>query len=31
VGSSPQELAAQMKREMAKYGDVIRIGQINLQ
>jgi tripartite-type tricarboxylate transporter receptor subunit TctC len=31
VGSSPQELAAQMKREMAKYGNVIRIGQIHLQ
>jgi tripartite-type tricarboxylate transporter receptor subunit TctC len=31
VGSTPEELLAQMKREMAKYGDVIRVGQINLQ
>jgi tripartite-type tricarboxylate transporter receptor subunit TctC len=31
VGSSPQELTALIKREMAKYGDVIRVGQIHLQ
>jgi tripartite-type tricarboxylate transporter receptor subunit TctC len=31
VGSSPQELTALMKREMAKYGNVIRVGQIHLQ
>jgi tripartite-type tricarboxylate transporter receptor subunit TctC len=30
VGSTPEELTAQIKQEMAKYGDVIRIGQINL-
>jgi tripartite-type tricarboxylate transporter receptor subunit TctC len=31
VGSSPQELTALIKREMAKYGDVIRVGEIHLQ
>lgn len=31
VGSTPEELLAQVKREMAKYGDVIRVGQIHLQ
>jgi tripartite-type tricarboxylate transporter receptor subunit TctC len=31
VGSTPDELLAQVKREMAKYGDVIRVGQIHLQ
>jgi hypothetical protein len=31
VGSTPAELLAQVKREMAKYGDVIRVGQIHLQ
>lgn len=30
VGSTPQELAAQVKREMAKYGDVIRVANISL-
>jgi tripartite-type tricarboxylate transporter receptor subunit TctC len=30
VGSTPVELTAQIKREMAKYGDVIRVGQIHL-
>lgn len=30
VGSSSPELLAQVKREMAKYGDVIRIGHISL-
>jgi tripartite-type tricarboxylate transporter receptor subunit TctC len=31
VASSPEELTALIKREMAKYGNVIRVGQIHLQ
>jgi tripartite-type tricarboxylate transporter receptor subunit TctC len=31
VGSTPERLVALMKSEMAKYGDVIRVGQIHLQ
>ena len=31
VASTPAELLAQVKREMAKYGDVIRVGQVRLQ
>jgi tripartite-type tricarboxylate transporter receptor subunit TctC len=31
VASSPGELLAQLKREMAKYGDVIRVAHIRLQ
>jgi tripartite-type tricarboxylate transporter receptor subunit TctC len=30
VGSTPEQLTAQVKGEMAKYGDVIRVGQIRL-
>ena len=30
VGSTPQELLSQVKREIAKYGDVIRVGHIQL-
>ena len=30
VGSTPDELRAQVRREIAKYGDVIRVGQIQL-
>ncbi|HYC46569.1 MAG TPA: tripartite tricarboxylate transporter substrate binding protein [Burkholderiales bacterium] len=30
VGSTPDELRAQVKREIAKYGNVIRVGQIQL-
>ena len=30
VGSTPEELRAQVKREIAKYGDVIRLGHIQL-
>jgi len=31
IGSTPEELAAQMKREIAKYAEVIRKGNIKLQ
>ena len=31
VGSTPEALLAQVRREMAKYGEVIRVGQIHLQ
>jgi tripartite-type tricarboxylate transporter receptor subunit TctC len=31
VGSTPEELGAQMKREIAKYAEVIRKGNIKLQ
>ena len=31
VGSTPQELAAQIKREIAKYAEVIRVADIKLQ
>jgi tripartite-type tricarboxylate transporter receptor subunit TctC len=31
VGSTPEELGAQMKREIAKYAEVIRKGNIRLQ
>jgi tripartite-type tricarboxylate transporter receptor subunit TctC len=31
VGSSPEELAAQVRREIAKYADVIRLADIKLQ
>jgi tripartite-type tricarboxylate transporter receptor subunit TctC len=31
VGSTPEELAAQMKREITKYAEVIRKGNIKLQ
>jgi tripartite-type tricarboxylate transporter receptor subunit TctC len=31
VASTPAELLAQVKREMAKYGDVVRVGQIRMQ
>ena len=30
VGSTPDELRAQVRREIAKYGDVIRVGHIQL-
>jgi tripartite-type tricarboxylate transporter receptor subunit TctC len=30
VGSTPDELRAQVKREIAKYGQVIRVGQVKL-
>jgi len=31
VGSTPEELLAQVKHEIAKYGQVIRVGQVKLQ
>jgi len=31
VGSAPEELGAQMKREIVKYAEVIRKGNIKLQ
>jgi tripartite-type tricarboxylate transporter receptor subunit TctC len=31
IGSTPEELAVQMKREIAKYAEVIRKGNIKLQ
>jgi hypothetical protein len=31
VGSTPERLVSLMKTETAKYGDVIRVGQIHLQ